>query len=254
MIGHSAIHVAVDHSDRTLDRYLSDRQGVRKTNEVLRRNLATAALKAGADGIVIGGTDIEWALANCPDCNLFLGLPDANNLVSLVHIVADLLKRMPSLDRFPLKLGIHVSRPEASSPPHDLREQIRLFPKAKIILEPYFAADLTLQEKTDYLTTAAGCSNIVALKLDIADSLTTSAAYSKSLAKLPWFARSDGLDFESFVSVFKHATSEGCNGAIVGAAVWRSELGAFASDNDFQPSIAIMTDRIQHLRSIALGA
>src|SRR5947209_1152665 len=126
MIGHSTIHVAVDHSDRTLDRYLSDLQGVRRTNEVIRRHLATAALKAGADGMVIAGDDMEWALASFPNCNLFLGLPDTNKLKSLVHIAADLLERMPSLDQFPLKVGLHVSRPEASSSSHDLREQIRL--------------------------------------------------------------------------------------------------------------------------------
>jgi hypothetical protein len=254
MISRGAIYVAVDHSDQTLDRYLSDPRKVRRPNEAIRRELASAALKAGADGVVVAGTDIEWALTNCRDCSLFLGLPDTDDLGSLVHLAADLVERTPDLDRLPLKFGVHVSRLQASSSLQILRDGMRLFPKLSIILEPYFAADLTLPEKTDYLSAAAACSSIIALKLDVGQSFTTSAAYSKSLAGLPWFARSDGLDFETFVSLFKHAASEGCNGAIVGAAIWRSELEALALDMESQASIAIMRDRIRQLRSIARGA
>src|SRR5206468_11071471 len=121
---------------------------------------------------------------------------------------------------FSAKIGVHVAHHDIAAVNSRSSIQLPASSKIYVVLEPYFHEEVSLKDRSSFLTIYASLANIVAFKLDVKDPESFASAYTDSVSGKPWFARSDGLSFDDFVARFKEACDRGCTGAIAGSAIW----------------------------------
>lgn len=247
------IGVAVDHSDATLNRYLAGVTDVRPQNRLIRRALAAAAANGLADSLVVCPEDTDWALVNCANVRLIIGLPDVHDGDDVLNLINAAISSMSRMN-FPVKLGFAAGHPDLLKSVSIVRRIRMDRPDVRLIAEPYFAADVSLADRTQVLRELTAFDNVIAFKLDVESPESSADVYSRSIGAIPWFARSDGLDYQAFLPRLRVAVGGGCSGVIAGAAIWRSELGSMMHRRSGDSLLHVVSERITELRDLCASA
>lgn len=213
--------VAADHGDQTLLRYLEGQPARLDSLSLVRRTLIRTALDGGADMVVAGQSDFHWTVENFSRKQALIGMPDVQG-VSELSSLARALQHQPS-PNVPFKIGFGLSLRDQTTG-RALESFLQSFGHLAFVLEPYFAQEIGVDRRSAFLCEAREFGNVVAFKLDVSNARLFSRAYTEAAGPKPWFARSDGLDYDDFRERVSYSAAHGCFGVIAGAAVWRSEL------------------------------
>jgi hypothetical protein len=230
-----AIVIAVDHSGVTLRRYLNQAGHPSVPASALRFKLLSCLAQLPVDGSVVRVSDAKRVTRNLSStAGVLLGLKDMRTVSELLRALEAVPRHTGSARADPplVKVGLYVD--DASSTAVDMLKCLDDVNWMKLVIEPYFAASLKVHDRASFLRQARKLGNVAAFKLDVAAPKETAGEYSAACGTVPWLARSEGLQFEAFLDRFSTALDAGCTGAIVGAAVWRSEIGRLLSAKYFE--------------------
>lgn len=243
------VTVAIDHSPATISRYLGAAKGGVSVEE-LRGRLIRSILKSGCDAALVPPDYIHKVSSQWPS-QVIMGFPDlwpvdfVKNLNRFREIA---LKHR----KYPIKIGIHIDQIESQILTKFVEELRTL--SSNVIFEPYFSTSMSVKDRLSVLNLLSNVDIIFAFKLDIASAQGTADAYTTACHPKPWLARSDGMTFDAFLTEFKVAIGFGCQGAIVGAAIWSSELAALSKSDQAHEVDAIISNRVSILRDSLISA
>jgi len=241
------IVAAADHSDATLLRYATEAD-VDADPQRLRRIVALCANAAGADGVVVRPADVEWARKRCPNLHVVVGFPDALSGDELMRSIRAAVAK-PYLAKLPAKIGFEISGQHFMSSLSAACSTGSTHGDLALVAEPYFSASLATKDRCTILRALSSLKCVVALKLDVEAPVDTAVLYSRSSGRIPWYARSEGLDYATFYARVAIAKRFGCAGVVAGAALWRSEMATCAVG--LNPElISVMRRRIDQLRQL----
>ncbi len=245
------VNVAVDHSDRTLKRYLTEFDLPVGVFSEIRESLVRLVAKSEVDFMVVSADELSLVRSCLPSERIILGLPDENDLQAAIRALCS-ANEFHGESLSMIKAGFRVV-------PGDLltirkeAEGLAALSGANVILEPYFSAGMELEGRGSFLrsvTTMWTKAGIRAFKLDVQDAISDAPTYAASVGVIPWYARSDGLSFEEFRICVSHARRFGCAGVIAGAAIWRSTLPMLIKSPSNPQVLHAINNRLEQLRDI----
>lgn len=240
--------VAVDHADVSLYKYVPAVIAAQALSD-LRRSIIGAAIEGGADAIVVRSEDHHWTLAKYRNSRLILGLTDRT--LEQIRISTNLLDSLRSAQL--IKCGVHLSD-------GDLNE-VTIFSamsrfinlhntSARWIIEPYFTPMIRSRQRGEFIRWISKINQVCAFKLDLDVENAEFERYSEATGRKPWYARSDGKNFDVFAEKFQKAVDRGCYGAVVGAAIWKET--ALLSEGKTIPDVCLVQirERIATLKKL----
>ncbi len=226
------LFIAIDHGNITLERYGA---GIPASSpSLIRHRLRHLIGSVPCDGFVVGSTD-TLSLEKCVSASVqcIVGLPDQKSSdIDRTTVEEGLAIAISKrLGRPLVKVGVVFPAAESE----ELREISALFsslPNRSIVFEPYFDVKSSVKERARILQSIANESSILALKLDCSAETSKAFEISELQSDLGLYLRSDGMSFAEFESALSDHGHTQSIGAIVGSALWRSEIGGLV-DGEF---------------------
>lgn len=200
--------VAVDHEFATIARLLGRESTPVEANAIRRKIIDVVSNSNDVDGLIVNEQDYAWARGS--NKMILLGLPDIGNETDIPKV---------AMQTGRAKIGIKIDVANQSDIVGKVRKTFSENPASiEWIVEPYFLNEHDIDMRVQILNELKH-PQVVAFKLDLVIG-TAADAYSKAVEPLPWYARTSGNAFESFVRLLRDACRLGCSGAFVGTAVW----------------------------------
>jgi hypothetical protein len=241
--------IAIDHG-ASFDRHL-DNWGIdHAQSDGVRTRIGLDALEGGdIEALVLSAELISSTNdGQFPSC--WLGLPDQNikelpdTLATAVDVAEMYHHRITAI-----KTGVRglttrddVVHERAVIALMDARRQL---PDVRLVVEPYFADDDDIRARVDTVAALDRACPDMYYKMDFWQGNPQWLEFLAELLPRRWALRSAGMTFASFAHALAVAMEHGCDGAIVGTAVWADVGGGlWAGERNAQLTLA---ERLQQL-------
>jgi hypothetical protein len=224
------VGIALDHGE-SFDKWLVRWGSHDRVN--MKRALVEAVLKIGVSGVVVGldlvdEIDSVVRFASEHGADTWFGLPDeaafrghggqapwsSCTFGSAVSLAAAAGCRG-------IKIGIASEGDrdwDADAVGLNAWAELAHRRNLELVVEPCFRSEDDPQRRHGVLRAIAKLDSLLFTKLDVHDPHTWSPMYGQAAA--PWVARSDGMDFPSFLAGVRSSLEHGCVGTFVGGAIW----------------------------------
>lgn len=239
--------VAADHGYKSIFSY-TDLDITRRQSAHIRRAVLIIACRWNPDYVVVSTKDLSWACRRMGYESIIVGYPDIlhwSDLEIAKMSEAPINKQLPFS-----KIGFSVGENFFNENYDDLRKILRSISAQKHILEPYFEDRFSYDYIKNVLYKLQNVSGLHSLKLSLKDEKCTYKVFPAVINDCKWLSRSGGMPFSKFKSALSDAISNGCEGAIVGSAIWGTHVNDIYHSPNSSGTINSIHSRMEAIDNI----